>query len=218
MLAALANAACPSAAGAAADDAGPSGPAAANASAPDAPIADETAPDSPAGEPVTLPAASPRIRHPQPSLRHATPRYEARYAVPAADAALVRQLEEPLPEGGIRLPENATLLDVEDWLSQRAKLRVRIDWRALEDAGLEAETRLETIQVEGGSLLAALRALLDDIDLATIVEHGTLLVTTAEAAEETLTVGFYPFPTQLDLACLAVSIGREVGVEASPHE
>jgi len=139
-----------------------------------------------------------RIRYPQPSLRHATPRYEATYAVPAADATLLRRLEEPLPEGGIRLPENAALLDLEDWLSQQAKVRVRIDWRALEDAGLEAETPLQTIQVEGGSLRAALGALLGDIDLATIVAHGTLLVTTAEAAEETLTVGFYPFPSQLD--------------------
>lgn len=164
----------------------------------DAPIADETAPDSPAAEPVPPPPPPPRVRHPQPSLRHATPRYEATYAVPPADAALLRRLEEPLPEGGIRLPENATLLDLEDWLSQQAKVRVRIDWRALEDAGLEAETPLETTQVLGGDLRAALGALLGDIDLATLIEHGTLLVTTAEAAEETLTVGFYPLPSQLD--------------------
>jgi hypothetical protein len=148
----------------------------------------------------------PRVRHPQPSLRHATPRYEATYAVPPADAALLRRLEEPLPEGGIGLPENATLLDLEDWLSQQAKVRVRIDWRALEDMGLDAETPLETTQVEGGGLRAALRALLDDIDLATIVEHGTLLVTTAEAAEQTLTVGFYPLPTQVDAGNLLTLI------------
>ena len=148
--------------------------------------------------PALPPQPPPRVRHPQPSLRHATPRYEATYAVPPADAALLRRLEEPLPEGGIGLPENATLLDLEDWLSQQAKVRVRIDWRALEDMGLDAETPLETTQVEGGGLRAALRALLDDIDLATIVEHGTLLVTTAEAAEQTLTVGFYPLPTQVD--------------------
>lgn len=172
--------------------------------APDSP--DETAPDSPAGEPVTPPPSPPRVRHPQPSLRHATPRYEATYAVPPADAALLRRLEEPLPPGGIRLPENATLLDLEDWLSQQAKVRVRIAWRALEDAGLEAETPLETTRVEGGGLRASLRALLDDIDLATIVEHGTLLVTTAEAAEETLTVGFYPLPTQVDAGNLQTLI------------
>jgi len=148
--------------------------------------------------PALPPQPPPRVRHPQPSLRHATPRYEATYAVPPADAALLRRLEEPLPEGGIGLPENATLLDLEDWLSQQAKVRVRIDWRALEDMGLDAETPLETTQVEGGGLRVALRALLDDIDLATIVEHGTLLVTTAEAAEQTLTVGFYPLPTQVD--------------------
>jgi hypothetical protein len=148
--------------------------------------------------PALPPQPPPRVRHPQPSLRHATPRYEATYAVPPADAAVVRRLEEPLPEGGIGLPENATLLDLEDWLSQQAKVRVRIDWRALEDMGLDAETPLETTQVEGGGLRVALRALLDDIDLATIVEHGTLLVTTAEAAEQTLTVGFYPLPTQVD--------------------
>ena len=99
------------------------------------------------------PRLPPPLRHPQPSLRHATPRYEATYAVSPADAALVRRLEEPLPEGGIRLPENATLLDLEDWLSQKANLQVRIDWRALEDSGLDAETPLETHQVEGGGLI-----------------------------------------------------------------
>lgn len=198
VLATLAVAAPPSVTSVAEDEARPSGPAAPAASATDAPIADDTDPDAPAGEPKPSPSSPPRIRHPQPSLRHATPRYEATYAVPPADAALLRRLEEPLPEGGIRLPETATLLDLEDWLSQRAKVRVRIDWRALEDAGLEAETPLETTQVEGGCLRAALRGLLDDIDLAAIVEHGTLLVTTAEAAEETLTVGFYPLPSQLD--------------------
>ena len=198
VLAALAGTPTPSVLGAAEDEAGTSAPVEPAASATDAPVAEETAPDSPAAEPVPPPPPPPRVRHPQPSLRHATPRYEATYAVPPADAALLRRLDEPLPEGGIRLPENATLLDLEDWLSQQAKVRVRIDWRALEDAGLEAETPLETTQVLGGDLRTALRALLDDIDLATLVEHGTLLVTTAEAAEETLTVGFYPLPTQVD--------------------
>jgi hypothetical protein len=148
--------------------------------------------------PQPPPPPAPRVRHPQPSLRHATPRYEATYAVPPADAALVRRLEEPLPEGGIRLPENATLLDLEDWLSQQAKLRVRIDLRALEDLGLDAETPLETNQVEGGGLRAALHTLLDDIDLAAIVKHGSLLLTTEEAAGESLMIGFYPLPTQAE--------------------
>ena len=144
------------------------------------------------------PRLPPPLRHPQPSLRHATPRYEATYAVSPADAALVRRLEEPLPEGGIRLPENATLLDLEDWLSQKANLQVRIDWRALEDSGLDAETPLETHQVEGGGLRAALHTLLDDVDLAAIVKHGSLLLTTEEAAGENLTLGFYPLPTQVE--------------------
>lgn len=180
------------------EEAKPAAPAAVES---DSPPADDTGPAPPAAAdeaddaPPPLP---PPLRHPQPSLRHATPRYEASYAVPPADAAVVRRLEEPLPEGGIRLPETATLLDLEDWLSQQAKLRVRIDWRALEDAGLNAETPLETNRAEGGGLRAALHTLLDDIDLAAIVKHGSLLLTTEEAADENLILGFYPFPTQVE--------------------
>lgn len=177
----------------------PTVPQAAGEAGADPPFHDETVTDQPPGERhgmAELPP--PRFRHPQPSLRHATPRYEASYNVPPGDATLLRRLEEPLPPGGVLLVENATLLDLEDWLSQRAKLPVRLDWRAFEDIGLDAETPLPVNQVEGGGLRAALTELLDGIDLAVIIKHGALTITTKDAASENLVIGFYPLPTQVD--------------------
>ena len=203
VLTALAGAETPSVT--AEGEAGPSPPA---ASATDAPIADEPAPDSPAGEPVPPPLSQPLISgnqyqsgllyHPQPNIRHATPRYEAAFAVLPADAALLRGLDGPLPPEGLRLADNATVLDLQDWLSQQAKVPARIDWRAMEDMGLDAETPLPTNHAEAGLLRAALHELLDDIDLTVIVKHGAVTVTTKEVASENLMIGFYPLPTQVD--------------------
>lgn len=184
----------------AAEPAVPQAAAEAGADSP-SPFDDETVTDQPpgvrSGTAEPMPPPPPRFRHPQPSLRHATPRYEASYNVPAGDAALLRRLEEPLPPGGILLVEQATLLDLEDWLSQRAKLPVRLDWRAFEEMGLDAETSLPVNQVEGGGLRAALTELLDGIDLTVIVKHGALTITTKETAEANLVIGFYPLPTQI---------------------
>ena len=187
------------------DEAAGAAPKAAAEAGADSPFDDETVTDQPPeerrqpAEPAEpMPPPPPRFRHPQPSLRHATPRYEATYNLPPADAALLRRLEEPLPPGGILLAENATLLDLEDWLSQRAKLPVRLDWRALEEMGLDAETPLPANQVEGGGLRAALTELLDDTDLAVIIKHGALTITSEDVASENLVIGFYPLPTQID--------------------
>lgn len=195
VLAAFAGTATPSVTSGDDDGARPAAPAAPTASGDDSAVADETGTDSPVADPVLPP---PRFCHPQPNLRHATPRYDASFAMPPADATLLRRLEEPLPEGGIRLAENATVLDLQDWLSQRAKVPARIEWQAFEDMGLDAETPLPTNHVENGATRAALRELLDDIDLTVIVKHGSLVITSQENAAEHLVVGFYPFPTQLD--------------------
>ncbi len=168
------------------------------------PVPAASTPDAPSsgglgcGVPVTSPPP-PRIIYPQPNLRHATPRYEATFAVSPGDAALLRLLEKPLAEGGIPLLAESPLHELGTWLSKNYKARVLIDHRALEDAGLEEDVPLPMPSPMSGSLGAALKALLEQIDLAVIVEHETIVFTTKECADEQLIVGVYPLPTKVDI-------------------
>lgn len=163
----------------------------------DSPAADPDAdPSEPAAD-VDRTTVAPRTIHPQPNLRHATPGYEPVFAIPPGDVALLKVLEAPLPEGGIRLPEGATLRDLQGWVTQTYRVPLRIDHRALEDFGLDADSMLETRHIEGVTLGAALAAVLDELDLEATVRHESLLLTTREEAEARLISGVYPLPTQV---------------------
>jgi hypothetical protein len=140
---------------------------------------------------------APRFIHPQPNLRHATARYEPTFAIPAAEIALFELLAAPLPEGGLQLAEGSTLRDLQAWMTRTYRLPLRIDHQALEDAGVDADTILETRHLEGVTLGAALAAVLAGFDLETIVQHESLVLTTREVAESRLLLGVYPLPTQM---------------------
>ncbi len=138
-----------------------------------------------------------RIGHPQPNLRHATPRYEVALAVSPADAALIELLDQPLPEGGMPEWNESPLRDIQRWIAETYNVPVGVDGRILKDAGLDLDTPISLPPVKGGSLKAALRVVLDGHDLAVTVRHGGLVLTTIEKASEQLLVGAYPLPTQL---------------------
>jgi hypothetical protein len=83
------------------------------------------------------------------------------------------------------------LRDVQRAISDEFRIPVEIDTRALEDAGLDLDTPV-TQNASGISLRAALRRLLNGIDLAYIVKDEVLLITTKEKADENLVVKVYP--------------------------
>lgn len=136
--------------------------------------------------------------YPQPSLRHATPRYEVAFAVSPGDAAIISLLEKPLPEGGLIELNESPLRDLHTWIGNTYKVPVQVDSRALEDAGLDIDHCIMTHQAGGtGTLGAALIGVLEQHGLAVIVQHEALWLTTAERADELLVVGVYPLPTDV---------------------
>jgi len=97
----------------------------------------------------------------------------------------------------MQLPDDATLRDLQGWVTRTYRVLLRIDHRALEDFGLDADSHLETRHVEGITLGAALAAVLDEFDLEAAVRNESLLLTTREEAEARLISGVYPLPTQV---------------------
>lgn len=93
---------------------------------------------------------------------------------------LRRLLEERLVN--LEFPDN-TLGEVVNLLAETTGARIRLDVRELADAGVSAETRLETIILEGIPLGAALKLSLRDVggvELAAYVCHEECRVTTLE--------------------------------------
>lgn len=135
---------------------------------------------------------------PQPNLRHATPSYQVTFAVSPAEAALIELLDDPLPEKGMPEWNESPLRDIQTWVAETYKVPVSIDARSLEDAGMDLDVPVSRDGVRSGSLGAALRATLAQVDLTVTVRHEGLEITTLDKANEQFLVGVYPLPTQVD--------------------
>ncbi|NQU24922.1 MAG: hypothetical protein HQ567_26865 [Candidatus Nealsonbacteria bacterium] len=82
------------------------------------------------------------------------------------------------------------LQDVVDALAHRHKVNIRIDHRALDDVGIGSDTPI-TIDVKNVSLRSGLNLFLRGLDLTWMICDETLLITTPEEAESTLTTRVY---------------------------
>ncbi|MBI3838262.1 MAG: hypothetical protein HY288_10065 [Planctomycetia bacterium] len=82
------------------------------------------------------------------------------------------------------------LQDVVDYLKELHRIEIQFDSKALGDAGVASDT-LVTRQLKGISLDSALKLLLHDLDLTTVVTNGVLLVTTPEAASHMIELRIY---------------------------
>jgi len=83
------------------------------------------------------------------------------------------------------------LSDVANWFSGKLETAVVLDHRSLEDAGIGSDTPV-TREVDGISARAALKLVLDDMDLTCLEQDGVLLVTTQDKAETELFTRVYP--------------------------
>lgn len=157
-------------------------------------IAQQPPPRRPGRQQPQPPAAPrpPRIVHPEPSLRHATPRYEADFPAGESIRAFYDLLERPIAGNRLELDE-APLRDVQQWIAKASGMSAEIDHRRLEDAGLDADVPCTTL-VARGSFADAFKQVLDPLELEVIPDRGRLLITTRERAEDTPVVGLYPLP------------------------
>ena len=85
----------------------------------------------------------------------------------------------------------APLTEVLDYLKDRHKIEIQIDTKALEDAGVGADTPV-TVDLKGISLRSALRLMLKKLSLTYLIKDEVLLITTPEEADNQLTTKVYP--------------------------
>lgn len=97
-------------------------------------------------------------------------------------------------------------------VADRAGIPIALDHEAFEDAGLDPETPV-TARFAGVPFRAALRQLLHDIDMASLVRHDRLVVTTVEEAQAHPVRTFYPTLPGGDLEEIAALVERTV----APH-
>ncbi len=83
------------------------------------------------------------------------------------------------------------LSDVIDYLKDMHKIEIQIDGKALDKAGIDANTPI-TKNLKGISLRSALRLMLREHGLTYVIEDEVLLITTPEAAESRLSTATYP--------------------------
>jgi uncharacterized membrane protein YgcG len=86
---------------------------------------------------------------------------------------------------------DTALQEVIEFLQNYTNVNIVLDRPALEEEGITTETPV-TIHVEGIKLRSALKLLLDQLNLAYIIEDDVLRITTATKAGEKLTYKVYP--------------------------
>ncbi|HUT89986.1 MAG TPA: alpha-2-macroglobulin family protein [Thermoguttaceae bacterium] len=83
------------------------------------------------------------------------------------------------------------LSDVVDQLKRMHGIEIRLDQRALDDVGISTDVPI-TQQLRGVSLRSALKLMLRELDLTSVVQDEVLLITTPEEAEVMLATVAYP--------------------------
>ena len=78
-----------------------------------------------------------------------------------------------------------------DYLKDLHQIEIQLDKKALDDAGIDHETQL-TRSLKGISLRSALRLVLGEHGLAAIISDEVLLITTTDAASNSLMTRTYP--------------------------
>lgn len=83
------------------------------------------------------------------------------------------------------------LKDVAAWFGSKLEAPVILNDRSLQDAGISGDTPV-TRTVENISARAALKLVLDDLDLASLQQDGVLVIVTQDTAESNLFTRVYP--------------------------
>lgn len=112
---------------------------------------------------------------------------EAEPARNAREIAIDKALDSKLDLSFVDTP----LADVIQFFRQRTQLDIQVDAKALADAGLGMDAPV-TWRLAGVSLRAALRLLLDQLDLTYVTRNEVLMITTKTESENMLTCKVYP--------------------------
>jgi len=150
-----------------------------------------------------------RLVYPQPDARLASPAWESIVlgSTWQRDPVIHNALQQPV--AGYEFYETA-LQDVLKEIKQRHNIPFVPDLKALEDAGLGLDVPITASIPAGIQLRSALRLILSDLDLTYCNRTEVLIITTRQAAEETLVTVQYPIPFQDDSAAFIATIKNSV--------
>ncbi|HEX3655494.1 MAG TPA: hypothetical protein VHV55_06805 [Pirellulales bacterium] len=101
-------------------------------------------------------------------------------------AHIEKALDEPTEVEFIEAP----LTDVIEFLKTRHQVEMQLDRKALDEAGVAADTQI-TRNLKGISLRSALRLMLRDLELTYVIRDEVLLITTVSNAETIHTTRVY---------------------------
>lgn len=139
------------------------------------------------------------LTHPQPNVRRAlsTRPIDLAAGTPGHDQlqALLRR-----PVRDFRF-EETPLRDAIAIIRDTHELPMQLDIKALEEAGIDLDMPV-TADIADVSLRSALRLMLRDLDLAYLVQHEVVLITTLERAQENPVVKVYPLAPEIDMPAL----------------
>lgn len=138
-----------------------------------------------------------------------TSRYAARVKRLDPHEATDAALEGPLARTLSVEFQETPLRDAVAQLADTLGIQIRIDLKALEEAGVDRENPL-TVALADAPARAILRAALHPLDLTAIPRDGALVVTTREAAKNDLAIWFYPLPGGLDASDVDTLVRRLV--------
>jgi hypothetical protein len=141
--------------------------------------------DKPAAEKASTPAASNQAKTENVGLDFC----QCTQDDPASAARIERTLASPLTQTGMDYAD-VPLKDIAEALTSDYDIPVQLDRPALEEAGVEIDTKVN-ISLHNISLRSALRLMLKTLGLTSIVQDEVLLITTKEAAEQQLKICVY---------------------------
>jgi len=133
----------------------------------------------------------------------------AKPAQPTFEDAIRQKLRQPTKFGFIGTPLDQVL----DFLSDQHDVNIQLDRRALDDRGIASDTPV-TAPSRQGELESTFGAVLDSLELAWIVKHDVLQVTTKEAAEPDLPPRVYKLLRPLKVDDLIADLTRNIDPES----
>lgn len=136
-------------------------------------------------------------------------RAAAKPAQPTFEDAIRQKLRQPTKFGFIGTP----LYQVLDFLSDQHDVSIQIDRRALDDKGIAADMPV-TASSRQGELESTFGAVLDSLDLAWVVKHDVLLVTTREVAEADVPARVYKLQRPLPPDDLIADLTRNIAPQS----
>ncbi|QDU57368.1 hypothetical protein [Aeoliella mucimassa] len=137
------------------------------------------------------------------------------WASPAVDK-LQRVLAQPLKKEGLQF-QDTPLSEVADFVRNEYKIKVLLDIPSLDDLGLSPDEKINT-HLSEMPLGAAIKIMLQEVDLTTIIAHDTVVIASEDEAYSWPLVAIYPVGDLLEVKQHDDFAPKQQGGAQSPED